>query len=89
MIERTLTLDGAAWTVSIAGRVTPYERDEFSLVFERKDPRGTERRVARFSPLGARSRSLALQELTDAELRTYFAQSQPAWTSPELGYAGS
>ena len=89
MIERTIRVGEASWTVSIAGRVTPYERDEFSLVFERRDPRGAERRVARFSPLGARSRAAALQELTEAELHTYFAQSQPAWTSPELGYAGS
>jgi len=87
MTERTITVDGATWTVSVAGGVTVYERDEFPLLFERDTTVGTrERRIARFSPLGSRSRSLALRELTDAELGGFLRQSQPAWTSPELGY---
>jgi hypothetical protein len=81
MIERTITIDGQAWTVSLAGRVTVYDMDEFSLVFERKDEQGRRmRRVARFSPQGSRNRTAALAELTDAELTTLFRQSQ-------LGYA--
>jgi hypothetical protein len=73
--------------VSVAGRFTVYERDEFPLVFERAATGGGRvRRIARFSPLGSRSRSLALRELTDAELAGFLRQSQPAWTSPELGY---
>ena len=28
MTERTITVDGAAWTVSVAGGFTVYERDE-------------------------------------------------------------
>jgi len=88
MIQRRIAINGQAWTVSLAGRSTVYERDEFPVVFARTDAHGVrERRVSRFSPLGAKSRSVALGELTDDELRTLFAQSQPDWTSPELDYA--
>jgi len=88
MIERRITLDGAGWKVSLAGRFTVYERDEFPLVFERLGPdRKVERRVTRFSPRGAKSRDEALGELTDAELAALFRSSQPDWTSPELNYA--
>jgi hypothetical protein len=86
--QRTITVDGTAWAVSVAGRFTTYERDEFPLLFEAVAPDGARRRrLSRFSPLGSRSRALALQELTEAELVGYFHQSQPAWTSAELGYA--
>jgi len=89
-IERTVTIDGDTWTASMSGRVTVYDRDEFSVVFARTDQHGKkQQRVSRFSPLGTRSRSAALAELSEAELRTLFEQSQPEWTSPELGYAGS
>jgi hypothetical protein len=88
MIERQITVDGEVWTASIAGRVTVYEKDEFPVVFARKDEHGKKiRRVSRFSPLGTRSRSVALEELSLAELEVLFRQSQPDWTSPELGYA--
>mgnify|MGYP001209263463 CR=1 FL=1 len=88
MTQRTIIVDGTAWSVSVAGRFTVYDRDEFPLLFECAAPDGTRRRrLSRFSPLGSRSRALALQELTDAELVGYFCQSQPAWTSSELGYA--
>jgi hypothetical protein len=88
MTERDIVIDGAGWRASLAGRTTHYERDEFPVVFERRDEHGRKlRRVSRFSPLGARSRQQALAELTDAELRMLFEQSQPEWTSPELGYA--
>ena len=90
MIERRITIDGQTWTASIAGRVTIYDRDEFAVVFLAKDEQGrNQRRVSRFSPLGTRSRSAALAELSDTELTTLFRQSQPDWTSPELGYARS
>ena len=90
MIQRLLTVDGQQWTVFLAGRSTFYERDEFPVVFERKDEHGKKvRRVSRFSPLGSRSRQQALAELSDADLLTLFRQSQPDWTSPELGYARS
>ncbi len=90
MRARTIAIEGAVWTVSLAGRFTVYERDEFPVVFERHLPgAGHERRVSRFSPLGSRSRAAALAELTEAELVALFRQSQPDWTSPELGYARS
>jgi hypothetical protein len=40
----------------------------------------------RYSPLGAKGRESSLAELTDRELAELLAVSQPAWTSPELGY---
>lgn len=90
MTERTIAIDGLTWTVSIAGRTTAYERDEFTVVFARRDEHGKQaRRVSRFSPLGSRNRALALRELTDPELESLFRQSQPDWTSPELDYASS
>jgi len=88
MIERTVVIDGMAWTASIAGRVTVYDKDEMSVVFARREgPGKAQRRVSRFSPQGARRRSEALAELGDAEMVMLFRQSQPDWTSPELDYA--
>ena len=88
MTQRTITVAGTAWSVSVFGRYSVYERDECPLLFECVAPDGTRRRcLSRFSPLGSRGRGRALQELTDAELVGYFRQSQPAWTSSELGYA--
>jgi hypothetical protein len=88
MIERQITIEGQAWTVSIPGRVTLYDRDEFSLVFTRRDEHGRRiQRVSRFSPLGTRSRAAALGELSETDLAMLLRQSQPDWTSPELGYA--
>jgi len=87
MIERHLTIDGRPWKVSVAGRFTVYERDEFPLLFECESgaaPR--ERRLTRFSPQGSRSRDLALAELSDAELERLWRESQETWTSPEVGY---
>lgn len=90
MIERRIQIEGREWKVSLAGRFTAYERDEFPLLFEHAaagltaGPR--ERRLARFSPQGSRSRERALAELSDADLVSLWRQSQEAWTSPELGY---
>ena len=49
-------------------------------------PRSNCRRVARYSPLGAKSRELSLAGMTDRALADLLAVSQPAWTAPELGY---
>ena len=88
MIERQITIDGDTWAAALAGRVTVYDKDEFSVVFTRRDEHGKKlQRVSRFSPLGTRSRAAALTELSEAELEVLFRQSQPDWTSPELGYA--
>ena len=88
MTLREVTINGAVWRVSLVGRFTVYERDEFPVLFERRDAHGKkERRVSRFSPQGARRRADALGELSDADLRMLLQQSQPDWTSPELDYA--
>jgi len=87
MIERQVTIEGRVWKVSVAGRFTVYERDEFPLLFECQSGDGPpERRLSRFSPQGSRSRERALAELTDAELASLWHQSQETWTSPEAGY---
>jgi hypothetical protein len=87
MIERHLTIDGRPWKVSLAGRFTVYEHDEYPLVFEALAPDGLpERRLSRFSPQGSRSRERALAELSDAELVGLWRQSQETWTSPEVAY---
>lgn len=88
MPRRTIQVDGEQWTVVISGRVTQYLKDEFALVFNSAGAPGTrpKQRVARYSPLGAKSREHSLSQLTDADLRNLLAHSQPAWTAPETGY---
>lgn len=86
MPRRIIEVDGERWTVSGSGRVTQYLKDEFSLVFARGSGRARERRVARYSPLNAKSPELALASLSDAELVALLARSQPAWTAPETEY---
>lgn len=86
MPRRIIEVNGDQWEVTVSGRVTQYVKDELGLVFSRGVASGRERRVARYSPLGAKSSELALAELTDAQLRSLLAQSQPAWTAPETGY---
>ena len=85
-MPRRFTSDGAEWTVWPTGRNTQYVRDEFGLLFTRGKGPDRERRVARYSPLGARIRELSLGELSDADLRALLAVSQPARTAPETGY---
>ena len=85
MPRRIIEVDGKEWSVAVSGRVTQYVKDEFGLVFTRVDaPR--ERRVTRYSPLGAKTRETSLAQLSDPELRNLLAHSQPAWTAPELRY---
>jgi hypothetical protein len=86
MPRRILELDGARWAVAPAGRITQYDKDEFTLRFTRLPSGSGQDRVVRYSPLGAKNREGALAELSDAELLRLFRVSQPAWTSPELGY---
>jgi hypothetical protein len=85
-MPRKFTADGAEWVVLPSGRNTQYVRDEFGLLFSRGAGPSRERRVARYSPGGARIRELSLNELSDADLRGLLAVSQPAWTAPETGY---
>jgi hypothetical protein len=86
MPRRIIDVDGERWEVAVSGRSTQYTKDEFSLVFTRGTGPDRERRVVRYSPLGAKSRESSLDELTDRELAELLAFSQPAWVSPELGY---
>ena len=87
MPTRSITIDGKEWRVYPSGRVTPYTIDEFALIFVREPNGQREVRVTRYSPHGARGREASLGEMSDAELRELFAQSQPSFTSPEAGYA--
>ena len=86
MPTRRITIGGREWEVMHTGRVTQYDRDEFSLMFI--SGRGSDRevRVTRYSPQGARWREQSLAELTEDDLRRLFEFSQPSWTSPEAGY---
>jgi hypothetical protein len=86
MPRRFIEVNGEQWEVAVSGRVTQYVKDELGLVFTRGAGAGRERRVTRYSPLGAKSSELALSELTDAQLRSLLAHSQPAWTAPETEY---
>jgi hypothetical protein len=86
MPRRIIEVNGDQWEVTVSGRVTQYVKDELGLLFARGTGAGRERRVARYSPLGAKSSELALSELSDAQLRALLAHSQPAWTAPETGY---
>jgi len=86
MPTRTIEVSGTTWQVAPSGGVTQFVRDEFTMLFTRGTGPDREERVARYAPLGARSRELSLAELTDMQLRELFARSQPSWTSPDAGY---
>jgi hypothetical protein len=87
MAHRTISMDGATWEISPTGRVTQYARDEFGVRFQKRGGTDADQRVARFAPMGSRASEDALAELSDYELRELYQRSQPAWTSPETGYA--
>ncbi len=87
MPVRTVIIEGVSWEVQPAGRVTQYDRDEFALLFIRREGDTREVRVTRYSPQGSRWREQSLAELTDADLVRLFGTSQPSATSPEAGYA--
>lgn len=86
MPRRIIEANGEQWEVAVSGRVTQYVKDELGLVFSRGAGTSRERRVVRYSPLGAKGSELALSELTDAQLRSLLLHSQPAWTAPETEY---
>lgn len=87
MPARKIDIDGVTWDVSPSGFITSYDQDEFGLVFSREGSNKKERRVTRYSPQGSRSREQSFRELTDERLRALFTESQPSFTSPEVGYA--
>lgn len=86
MPARRLDIDGKLWSVSPSGFITQYDQDEFGLFFASGTGSDREIRVTRYSPQGTRSREQSFAELTDAQLRLLFQQSQPSFTSPEAGY---
>jgi hypothetical protein len=86
MPRRIITADGEQWEVAVSGWVTQYLKDEFGVVFTRGVGPDRERRVARYSPLGAKSRELSLSQLSNQELLELLSHSQPSWTAPETGY---
>ena len=86
MPKRTIQVNGQEWTVTHSGRVTQYDRDEFSLLFIRGEGEEREVRVTRYSPQGSRWREQSLAELSDERLVTLFEYTQPSFTSPEAGY---
>ena len=86
MPRRIITADGEQWEVAVSGWVTQYLKDEFGVVFTRGVGPDRERRVARYSPLGAKSRELSLSQLSNQELLELLSHSQPSWTAPEMGY---
>jgi hypothetical protein len=86
MPARSLQVDGTNWDITPSGHITQYTQDEYALIFSRGAGEDREVRVTRYSPQGTRSREQAFAELSDAQLKELFAQSQPSFTSPEAGY---
>jgi hypothetical protein len=86
MPARSLQIDGQNWDVYPSGYITQYTQDEYGLMFSRRSGTDRELRVTRYSPQGTRSREQAFAELSDAQLKELFEQSQPSFTSPEAGY---
>ncbi len=87
MPARTIEAESQKWEVYPSGYITQYTQDEYGLIFSRGTGIDREVRVTRYSPQGSRSREQAFAELTDAQLKELFEQSQPSFTSPEAGYA--
>jgi hypothetical protein len=86
MPARSLQVDGRSWSVYPSGYITQYTQDEYALMFTRGAGADREVRVSRYSPQSTRSREQAFAELSDAQLKELFEQSQPSFTSPEAGY---
>lgn len=86
MPRRIIAADSEQWEVAVSGRTTQYVKDEFGVIFTRGVGPDREQRVARYSPLGPKSRELSLSQLSDDQLRDLLAHSQPSWTAPEMGY---
>jgi len=86
MSGRMFETNGQRWRVSSTGRITQYAKDEFGLRFTRMHPAPPEERVVRYSPQLSKNRESALAQLSDADLVGLLQVSQPAWTTPDLGY---
>ena len=86
MPRRITDRSGVVWEVMPSGRRTQYGADETSLEFRRTDDDAIARRFCRFSPRGAKSAEIALEDASDASLVTLLDVSQPAWSSPDGAY---
>jgi hypothetical protein len=86
MPSRSLVIEGRTWQIYPSGFITQYNADEYGLVFVDGTGDAANVRVTRYSPRGVMSREASLAELSDAQLRALFDQSQPSVTSPEAGY---
>jgi hypothetical protein len=87
-MPRTITdAGGVTWQAAPSGRRTQYGQDELGLAFTRTGAGPAERRFIRFTPQGAKAAELAFEALSDRALLGLLAQAQPAWTSPDGGYA--
>ncbi len=86
MPRRIIERGPERWEAAESGRRTQYTKDEFSVVFTRLDGGRVERRIARYTPLGVKSREAAFARLSDRDLLELLGRSQPAWTAPETGY---
>ena len=86
MPTRSIKIGAKTWRVFPSGYITQYEHDEFALIFVSGSGSQRELRVTRYSPVGSRSREQSLTELSNEDLLRLFEQSQPSFTSPEVGY---
>jgi hypothetical protein len=84
--RRTIVVNGQPWEVYPSGRVTVYDKDEFSLMFQLGTGAERKLRFTRYAPLGSRRPDAAFAELSSQQLIELFRQSQPAWTAPEGAY---
>ena len=87
MPTRSINVGGKSWLVFPSGRITQYDRDEFSLVFVHGTGAARQVRVTRYSPVGTRSRERSLVEMSDGDLERLFGFSQASDTSPEADYS--
>jgi hypothetical protein len=86
MPARTIDIEGVQWTVAPSGQRTQYNRDEYTVVFTRGSGPDREERALRYSPRATANHELSLNGLSEDRLREMFQRSQPAWTTPDLGY---
>src|SRR2546430_6944388 len=54
MAGRTIDVDGETWEVFPSGRMTVYDKDEFSVTFQQGTGPSRRRRFTRFAPVGSR-----------------------------------
>src|SRR4026207_1434642 len=66
MPRRVVEGSGERWTVSAAGRITQYDKDEFALRFSRLPAGSGPERSARYSPVLAQNIDTSLAPLTQA-----------------------